>query len=1176
MIMFRPFSKKSLLFLLLAAFVFPGIAGATDTTYNFLFDTGWTSPLQTTTYPLGTPIHVSGPWKLPPDWRGNIYVYQDGTQMTGNYTVTGPSGTVNGVGKNIIPITNKGGGTEIVGTFDMDIGPQPSGNHQIYVSFTGGTTCAINSIPPTGVPMCAIDTVDPDVNFIPSKGWLLSGNMTQPTYTVGPPAFPVMTVTPDPLLDFGDVNGQTDRDFTITNSGGQTLSGQVTGISAPFYCQPSCVYSVPSLSSVTMTIRFAPTGAPALYSQPISFSCAGSTLPCQPLAAYARTVRANFTNTLQPPQVSVCGTPPCSIDFGTVDLLTSYTKTVTVKNIGDGQLVGTIALPGTGEYSCVGSCSYTLWGGDSKTITIKFTPLTALPPTRTDVATFSGGTSQDLTIKSVINTVPILSVNFKKPTDPIQSSSFVATNSNTCQDLAWYVLRIQNEGAGTLSNVGMPITASAGDPIQIAAAPTDQLPGFSCVANCTYSGLTNASPDWFATVRFCAKGAYDDGLLHTTTIEFKNTLGAGQTNAGSVFIKLNAQANNNPIPNYTSPVTGIPGTGVFLPTGSSPFLEYGNVLVNTTSKLTFTLKNTGAGILSGTLGPSSNPAFVCSSANCATPYSLPNDGSSVTFEFSFTPTAVQPYTGTVIIGPQSGTATLHGTGAQPTFELETDILPSNQYSATSVAAPISTIDASNDTSYVGYQVTSNSPVFSIYTDLDQNPATGYQGGEFMIQTDSITTTYGRLYRYYGLGSGLGAGLGGYNFMGNIYTYGGRSSSGGWIDVLRSALLYPRILNVKASLGSTGSVSPPIITQQIANSVRTTYATPGTALDFGVTLFGSVNQNKSLDFFAINRKNVGTVNYTIDMSAAPDFKCLAACTGTFSGGVSGYTSYPKLEFHPLTEGDKVEPVTVTYDLNLGTGPTSFTFYVHGNSNMTGIGLDVPLIRLVPDTFLEMGTVAQGARQDVDLAIYNDGQEDLHVVKIWASQVGNNAINTTHFGCLSDAYTAPDNCNPTVVAGGSRIIKVTFQPQTGTGDLYADLNFLSDAFNSPTTPVELHGKATVASIITILLQGSDFGSVVIHKKKLQNVTIQNTGTGDFGSGTIVFTGPFKCVASEYGLDGSGNCKYTLGAGGSTTITIEFAPIVIGPQSGTMELSGLAGVPMPPVTGVGISPYIKYIEK
>jgi hypothetical protein len=1172
--MLRSFFKKSLLFLVGAFALLPNVAGATDTTYNFLFDTGWTSPLQTTTYPLGTAIHVSGPWKLPSEWRGNIYVYQDGIQVTGAYTITYPTKTITGSGS-IVPITNQGGGTEIVGTFDLDIGPQTSGSHQIYVSFTGGTTCAINSIPPVVSPSCPIDTFDPDINFMSSKGWLLSGSVAQPTYTVGPPSFPVMAVTPDPTLDFGDVSGQTDRSFTITNTGGEVLSGQISGIAAPFYCATSCLYSVPPGSSLPLTIRFAPTGASQSYSASVSLSCIGATKSCQPLSSYARTIKANFTNTAQPPQVSLCATPPCSINFGNVNTLVSSTKSVTVTNTGGGKLDGTITFSSP-EYTCVGSCDYHLWGGESVVIQVKFTPVSAVPAVRNDTATFTGGVSQNLSMTSVVNDKPILMVYNKLPTDPIYTANWGDVISNTCSGWGFSV---NNVGAGMLSNVGLPITGSPlAIPTALASAKT---PGFSCVRGCTYSGLTSTSLVHYVTIQYCATGAYDDGALHSTTAEFKNTQGA------SVFLRLTAQSNNLPFADFSGASSG--NTGFFLAYSDSPLLNFGNVLLNTTKTLDITMENTGAGTLMGMLGAPTDPAFQCISAKtlpsaaittCAVPYSIPNDGTTVTFTYAFRPTIQKNYEATVDMG-YGNMLTLRGRGALPSFEFETDLDPSQTNTVNrSLSSPsgVVSLQSTNDADNLYYKVSyamANPPYVDVYTNGDQDSGTGYNprglaGADYLMESYTIFgSSYGDLYRYIGTGGGWG-----WQYIKDV-TYADIGTTEKDFTISRADLGYPRYIGALANLEDTVVNKSSYTTTLIHTFSQslTPFNSAANAFDFGATLYGSVSQNKRLRFIAINRAQVGTVSYSIDVSSAPNFLCVSSCSSA-ALNAPNYT-FPVIEFHPLAVGDYIEPITVTYDLNDGTGVHSTTFYAHGNSNLISAGSNVSLIRIVPDSYLDMSIVAQGARRDRDVTIYNDGALPLNVTRIWASVVGDFLTFSTHFACLADAYTAPDNCNPTIPAGGSRIIKVTFQPQTGSGDLYADLNFLSDAFNGPTPPIQLHGVATVSSIVTILLQGSDFGRVTVNKTKVQDVTIQNTGSGDFGSGSLTFTGPFKCIASEYGLDGSGNCKYTLNAGGSTTITIEFAPKTTGPLIGTLELSGLAGVALPPLTGIGSSPYIIFIE-
>jgi hypothetical protein len=1135
-----------------------------------------------------------------------------------------------------MPISNRGGAAEIVGTFDFDIGPQASGEHQIYVSFTGGTTCAINYIF-NETPSCPIDEEDPDINFMPSMGWPLYSSVG-PTYTVNPPVYPVMTVTPDPTLDFGDVNVTTDRSFSIKNTGGEMLSGQVTGVFAPFYCEPNCLYSVLPGDSTTLKIRFAPASQQS-YSASVSFSCIGATRACQPLLAYPRTITANYTSTVQPPQVSLCATPPCSVDFGNMSVGAASTTLVTVTNSGDGKIDGAVTFSSS-EYQCIGPCDYRLFGGESTTIQIWFTP--TVIGVHSDTATFTGGVSQTLSMTSTVSDKPILSVNSRNPTDPIFTASFGTVVSGVCKN---YTMTVRNIGAGLLSNKGLPITGTP-DAVGSSTLAVPYPPGFSCIVNCTYDGLATTSTKW-TTIQYCATGAYADNSVHSTTAEFKNTQGA------SVFVTLTAQSNSSPTAGFSGATDG--NTGFFILNYVLPTLDYGNVLINTTKTLTVTLKNTGAGLLSGTMGAAATePAFTCISQEtlpsavisaCSVPYSIPNDGSSVTFTFGFTPTLQKSYFGTIDMGSVASGDTLEfrGRGEMQNFEFETDLNPSQQNTvfrdpAFSPSLAITSLETTNDASSLFHKImypSGGAHNSIIYINSDQNITTGYEatmGADYLAKGGSF-----------------------YRFMGSsqtdwtwkccqYITYSNPSGTEFNSSILRSLIGYPRFVTEIADreYPMWEDSRTTTLTHTFSQSLAP-FNSPANSFDFGTTLYGSATQNKQINFLALNRTRVGTVSYAIDMSAAPNFRCLGDCaggfpnsdTGRYNYGVftnsvtcsnsrfgdpapsslkhcdyrpvgssanwtfcanegnqcnfagtmnvrygvddaySGYQAYPVLEFRPLAEGDYIEPITVNYNLNDGTGPMSLIFYAHGNSNPTGIGFPVPLIRLVPDAYLDMGIVSQGARRDKDVTIYNDGLRPLNVVSIRASVVGNPLILSTHFSCIADAYTAPDNCNPTIAPGESRVIKVTFRPQTGSGGLDADLNFTSDAFNIPTPPINLHGEAEFSSVVTILLQGSDFGRVPIGKSKSQNVTIRNTGTGDFGSGTITITGPFRCVSSEYGLDAFGNCKYTLNSNGSTTITIEFSPLTKGQHIGAMELSGLPGVSLPPMVGTGVSPYIKFFE-
>ena len=125
------------------------------------------------------------------------------------------------------------------------------------------------------------------------------------------------------------------------------------------------------------------------------------------------------------------------------------------------------------------------------------------------------------------------------------------------------------------------------------------------------------------------------------------------------------------------------------------------------------------------------------------------------------------------------------------------------------------------------------------------------------------------------------------------------------------------------------------------------------------------------------------------------------------------------------------------------------------------------------------------------------------------------------------------------------------------------------------LQVHGFGIFASIINILGSGQNFPPVVIGKWKEQNITIKNTGTVDFGTGLFTLTGPFTCVASTAGALVGGACPYRLDAGGGTTITIRFAPTVVGSVNGLVSLSTL---PLANffVSGVGVAPSVKFIEK
>jgi hypothetical protein len=181
---------------------------------------------------------------------------------------------------------------------------------------------------------------------------------------------PVTAPVPDPAcglsataLSFGTVTigSSADRTFTLTNTGGGTLSGTVTESSAEFAVMGSAGYSLGAGEAVTFTVRFSPASAGAKTCT----LATGSTL--------CAAVTATGTGAAQP---SSCDVSPASLDFGAVPLGQMLDRTFTISNTGSTQLTGTVTSP-CADFSIPGQSSYDVAPGGSATLIVRFRPSTA-------------------------------------------------------------------------------------------------------------------------------------------------------------------------------------------------------------------------------------------------------------------------------------------------------------------------------------------------------------------------------------------------------------------------------------------------------------------------------------------------------------------------------------------------------------------------------------------------------------------------------------------------------------------------------------------------------------------------------------------------------------------------------------------------------------------------------
>jgi len=243
-------------------------------------------------------------------------------------------------------ITNTGGGTlagtvseactdfAIVGNASYSLGAGDSATFTVRFSpaSAGSKACTIE----TGASQCA---------DLPLSG---AGVAAAPACQVNPAS-----------LDFGavSVGAHKDTTFTIRNTGGGTLSGEVYADCDDFSIVGNGEFDIGADQSATFTVRFAPASAgPAECTIEMDTGfCDG--ISCTGLGEVA----------------PICEVDPTGLDFGLVELGGSADLSFTIQNTGGGTLSGTVSSP-CGGFSLIGSASYSLGPDQSATLTVRFSP----------------------------------------------------------------------------------------------------------------------------------------------------------------------------------------------------------------------------------------------------------------------------------------------------------------------------------------------------------------------------------------------------------------------------------------------------------------------------------------------------------------------------------------------------------------------------------------------------------------------------------------------------------------------------------------------------------------------------------------------------------------------------------------------------------------------------------
>jgi cold shock CspA family protein len=248
-------------------------------------------------------------------------------------------------------ITNMGGGV-LAGTVGESCADYSilSGGGSYNLSAGQTVTVTVRFAPSsTGTSTCTVATGSP-----------LCGSVSLTGLGDNPPA----CSTSPSALDFGTVTvgSAVDTSFTITNTGGGTLTGSVSETCAHYsIVSGGGSYSLTAGQQVTVAVRFEPSAAG-------THACGIETGGALCTGVSCAGVGEN------PP---ACSVSPSALDFGTVTVGSAVDTSFTIANTGGGTLTGSVS-EACAHYSVVsGGGPFSLTAGQQVTVTVRFEPSAA-------------------------------------------------------------------------------------------------------------------------------------------------------------------------------------------------------------------------------------------------------------------------------------------------------------------------------------------------------------------------------------------------------------------------------------------------------------------------------------------------------------------------------------------------------------------------------------------------------------------------------------------------------------------------------------------------------------------------------------------------------------------------------------------------------------------------------
>jgi uncharacterized protein (TIGR03382 family) len=360
------------------------------------------------------------------------------------------------------------------------------------------------------------------------------------------------------------------------------------------------------------------------------------------------------------------------------------------------------------------------------------------------------------------------------------------------------------------------------------------------------------------------------------------------------------------------------------------------------------------------------------------------------------------------------------------------------------------------------------------------------------------------------------------WYGNQFEAGGGSFGSGTSATLRPGYFTPDPGNANHGF-QTVALQPFDVVAAAAATI---------ALAPGSLSFGNVNAGASASLVA-QVQNTGTAALTLSSIQ----RCASPATSaeyTWSPTAlpitipAGASTALTVVYAPTAAGSDTGCIALT--TNASNGPTT-NLAVSG----TGVVPAAPRIAVSP-TSLSFGSVTVGNPTPKTFTISNTGTATLTGTVARAS------------GTSAEYTVSPASFS--VAAGGSQVVTVTYAPT----DVTTDAGAVAVTSNDATTPgvsvaVTGTGVAAPAPNIALAPAALTFGSVTAGGSASLPVQVQNTGTAPLGVTQIA-----RCAspATSAEFTWSPAAPFTVAAGGSTTVTVTYAPTGAGADAGCLALS------------------------